>query len=167
MHLRWRSCLCFEVLGKKKEEEARSDGLTDKGTTYSLWALPAESPRASACLTDRPPFDKPGDRVTVMVNLSSVSGEGGQNQGRKNSESTLKCCYLGLEKKKKNAVSHTKHDAWTCPWWAGAKIRGSIKGTAQPQGMKMNLFTAPQLALLAEPNLTMCTKKKKVAEAKA
>lgn len=53
MPLRWRSCLYFEILWKK-EAEARSDGLTDKAKTAPLWAVSAESPRASVCLTDRP-----------------------------------------------------------------------------------------------------------------
>lgn len=76
-----------------------------------------------------------------MVSLLNLSGAGGQNK-RKKSESTLKCCYLGLEKK--NAVSHIKHVACTWPWRAGAKLRGSLKGMVQPQG-KMNPLTAPQL----------------------
>lgn len=53
MPLRWRCCFYLEVLWKK-EEEARTDGLKDKVKTDLPWAAPAESPRASVPLTDRP-----------------------------------------------------------------------------------------------------------------
>lgn len=52
MPLRLCYCLYFEVMAKKKE--AGSDGQTDKVKTDPLWTAPAESPRASVCVTDRP-----------------------------------------------------------------------------------------------------------------
>lgn len=56
MPVRWPSCLYLEVLWKK-EEEARTDGLTDKGKTDPPFTK-------SLCAFDwQAPFDKPGDIV--------------------------------------------------------------------------------------------------------
>lgn len=57
-----------------------TDGLTDKVKTDPLWAPPAESPRASACLTDRPRLINQETEAKVTVSLLHLSGAGGQNE---------------------------------------------------------------------------------------
>lgn len=55
----------------------------------------------------------------------------------KNSESTLKCGYLGLEKKKKMlSVTQNMMPARRGHGGLVPKLRGSLKGTETPQGKK-------------------------------